>query len=313
MINRKNKMDAQTKVIYDNIYENAVMFLRRAIKELIAKPGEYLDKEHAVAACIFIQIATELGFKAYLIKKKSLSSILLKKHKNQDVNELFKAFEKGELKTKSFEELKNIIIAEDELFDQNRIEYINDFQRYRNQAIHFHLNLVKGDLYDLKYDLVYVLVHVIIPILTEINMDFETPSEFYQKYLDKEDYKTLIKFGPYVDEMKKVAANHSRLVYKCIECDERAYSIDNEICYCCNLQFFDAGEYVTCISCGAYNSIIFDHNNIAINDNIMNGLCLNCDVRPSVFKCPHCEMAIPFYDLAELNGTCYTSCEMQSI
>ena len=313
MNNRKNAMNEQTKVIYEQIYENAVMFLRKAIKELIAKPGEYLEKEHAVTACLFIQIAIELGFKAYLIRKKTLPSILLKKHKDQSLDELFKIFEKGDLKTKGFEELKQMIIAEGELFDQKRIFYINNFQRYRNQAVHWHLNLAKGDLYDLKYDLVYVLVHVIIPVLTEINLDFETPSEFYQKYLNKEDYKSLIMFKPYVEEMGRVAANNSQWVYRCIECGERTYSVDNEMCYCCNLQFFDAGEYVTCISCNAHKGVIFDHNNILLNDNIMDGLCLNCDVRPSVFKCPHCETAFPFYDLVELDGTCYTHCEMQSI
>nr|WP_184546130.1 hypothetical protein [Mucilaginibacter sp. FT3.2]MBB6231903.1 hypothetical protein [Mucilaginibacter sp. FT3.2] len=300
-------MDASTKLVYDNIYSNAVMFLRRAIKELIAHSGDHLEREQAVVACIFIQMSIELGFKAYLIKTCSLSSILLKKHKDQPIQELMEAFEQGKLKTKSFEDLKNIIIADEGLFDEERIQYINDFQDYRNQAVHFHLNLAPGDLFDLRYDLVYMLVHVVIPILTEINMDFETPSEFYENQLDKNDFKTLIKFRPYVEEMKKVAAEHSRLVYNCIECEERTYNVDNEMCYCCNLQFTDFGEYVTCISCKAPRSVIFDHNNIAINDNIMNGLCLNCGERPEVFKCPHCGVARAFYDKRELKMVC---CEM---
>ncbi len=204
-----------------------------------------------------------------------------------------------------------MIIADGYLFDEVGIDYINDFQRYRNQAVHFHLGLTNGDLYDLKYDLVYMLVHVIIPTLTEINLEFESPSEFYQNQLDKDDYKTLIKFPPYVSEMKKVAAQHAGLIYNCIECSEKTYSIDNEICYCCNLQFAGFGEYVNCISCMAPKSVIFDHNNIAINDHIMNGLCLNCGDRPSVFKCPTCDIATSFYSKEDLKETCFAiTCDM---
>lgn len=287
------------------------MFLKRAIKEIIATPGDYLPHEQAVVSCIFIQMAIELGFKAYLIKDKSLTIILQQKHIGKPMQEVFDSFVKGELKTKGFEELKRMIIADDQLFDDVGIGYINDFQRYRNQAVHLQLQLVEGDLFDLKYDLVYMLVHVIIPTLTKIDLDYESPSDFYKEHLDKEDFKTLIKFRPYVYEMEKVAAQHSKLVYHCIECDEKTYSVDNEICYCCNLQFFDAGEYVNCISCKAPKSVIFDHNNIAINSNIMNGLCLNCGERPEVFKCPDCGVAAAFYDKTELKETCYKSaCEM---
>jgi len=306
-------MDQQTKLIYDTVYGNAVLFLKRAIKELIATPGEYLPPEQAVVACVFIQMAIELGLKAYLIKNKSLSSILTNKHQGQTLQDIFTAFEKGDLKTKRFEDLKNMIIADGELFDDVGIGFINDFQRKRNQAVHFHLRLENGDLFDLKYDLVYMLVHVIIPTLTEINLDFESPSEFYANHLDKKDYKTLIKFRPYVMEMEKVAAEHARLVYRCIECEEKAYSVDNEMCYCCNLQYADFGEYVNCPICRAPRSVIFDHNNIAINDHVMNGLCLNCGARPSVFKCPDCDVATAFYGIDELDGTCYAQkCELQT-
>lgn len=303
-------MNTEIKQIYDKIYGNAVMFLRRAIKELINKQGDVLEREQAVVSCIFIQMAVELGLKAYLIKTKSLESILQGRHKNQFPQDLYRSFESGDLKTKTFEELKRIIVAEGQLFDQTQIDYINQFQRYRNQAVHFNLKLESSDLYDLKYELIYVLVRVIIPILTEINMDFESPSEFYQNNLDKEDYKTLVKYRPYVEEMQKVAAKHAFLVYDCIECGERTYSVDNEMCYCCNLQFADFGEYITCTACKAPRSLIFDHLNIKSNNNIMSGLCLNCQERPQVFKCPDCGIAFPFYAKSELEGTCYSKCEM---
>jgi HEPN domain-containing protein len=306
-------MDMETKLVYDNIYTNAVMFLRRAIKELITSSGDHLEREQAVIACIFIQMAVELGFKAYLIKTKSLTSILRDKHKKQTIEELLEEFEDGTLQTKTFEELKRMIVADDQLFDEERLEYINDFQRYRNQAVHFHLRLVQGDLFDLRYDLVYVLVHVVIPVLAEISLDIESPSDFYQECLDKNDYLTLIKFEPYVYEMKKVAEQHSQFVYHCIECNEKTYSVDNEICYCCNLQFVNAGEYVKCPACKTPKSVIFDHNNIAINENVMNGLCLNCGERCKVFKCPSCEVATPFYYEIDLQDTCYSNrCEMES-
>lgn len=302
-------MDKESKLIYDRIYENSVMFLRSAIKELITHNSDALENEQAIVSCIFMQMAFELGLKAYLIKTKSLAIILQDKHKNQSIETIYTAFEQGTLKTKSFEDLKKLVIADDELFNQTQIDYINRFQLYRNQAVHFNLNLESSDLYDLKYDLIYVLVYVIISILAEMNMDFESPSEFFDNHLDKEDYKTLISYRPYVEEMEKLAITHARLVYNCIECGERTYSVDNEMCYCCNLQFTDAGEYITCISCKKPQSLIFDHLNIASNGNLMNGLCLNCDERCEVFKCPKCGIAIPFYGKSELDGTCYTKCE----
>lgn len=303
-------MDAQTQVIYDRIFDNAVMFLRRAIKELIVHQKDHLEHEQAVVACIFMQMAIELGLKSYLIRTKSVFDILEDKYKNKSISYIANAFQNGTLKTKNFDELKNKVIVEDKLFNTTQKYYLSQFQRYRNQAVHFDLKLHNSDLYDLKYDLIYVLVHIIIAILTEMNMDFESPSEFFNNHLDKADYMTLISYRPYVEEMEKVARQHARLVYKCIECGERTYSVDNEMCYCCNLQFEGFGEYVSCISCEKPRSMIFDHLNIASNDNIMDGLCLNCDERCQVFKCPTCDYTIPFFSKNELKGTCYTKCDM---
>lgn len=183
------------------------------------------------------------------------------------------------------------------------------FQRYRNRLIHLNLPLEESDLFDLKYEFIYIIVHVIVTILTEI--DYMSSSDFYEKHLNNDDYKKLIKYKPYVEEMKLVAMKHSNFVYKCPKCNEKSFATDKEICYCCNLQLNGAIECIDCNSCNSPNCIIFDYLNIEINDNIINGLCLNCDETINIFKCPICNSILQFHNNEELeNNSCFPKCKM---
>jgi len=101
--------------------------------------------------------------------------------------------------------------------------------------------------------------------------------------------------------MEKLAIENNGTAYYCPECYKKTYSPAINLCYCCNLNYSDAVEYTNCPACDAHNSVIFDPLNIELNNNVMNALCLNCDTKMSVFRCPKCEEVYPFFLEDELD------------
>jgi hypothetical protein len=255
-------------------------------------------------------MSLELGLKAFLIKKSGIKTILKENYQPHTIDNIFESFENNTLQTKRYEDLKNHI-KQNQLtsFGNNHFDHLTQFQLFRNKIVHLNLNLQPADLYDLKYESIYAIVHLIVPLLSELTFDFETPSEFYAEYLDDSQYKRLIDFPHYVEEMEKVAKEFTGYAYECPECYKHTYSPENGICYCCNLKFIDAAEYLNCKMCAAKKAVIFDPLNIELNANMINGLCLNCGDRPNVFKCPHCDFKRTFYGKDELNDTCFEGCK----
>ena len=100
--------------------------------------------------------------------------------------------------------------------------------------------------------------------------------------------------------MQKLASTFTGFNYYCPECNQKAYSPVNNLCYCCNLKYEDAIEYTNCIVCNENESIIFDPLNIAINNHVLNGLCLQCDTKVLVHKCPKCKNTYSFFEKEEL-------------
>jgi hypothetical protein len=301
-------MDTLTQKIYDTVYGNAVLFLRRGIKETIH--SKVFDREAGIVSCLFVQMSVELALKAYLIKRDSVYAILDDKMQQKDISAIFAKFEADTLHTKRFQDLKLALVARNfNWLTDKHIQHFDAFQKRRNKLVHLNLSLDDPqELSDLKLGLIYVVVHVLVPLLAEISFDYQTPSEFYEENLDKKDYLKLIDFLPYIKEMEKLAKEYSLYVYPCPDCHKKTFSTAAEICYCCNLSFVNAGEYTDCKNCDSRHAVLFDHLNIGLHDNIMNGLCLNCEDRPQVFKCPECEATTTFYGKPELNGTCYEGC-----
>lgn len=298
-------MTENEEKIYDTIYNNSIIFLKRGIKETFLLTN-YTEDEYNVEAglfsSLFIQMSIELALKAFLIKEKGIKTILQKRYKNKSDEEILNLFTNDKLHTKRFQDLKDIIIKEEYLtgFSENHFVQLDQFQQFRNKIVHLNLFLGNADIYDLRYEITFVIVHIIIPLLTELNIEIETPTEFYAKYLDKTTLSKLLDFPPYVEEMEKLAENFGGNVYYCPECYKKTFSTENNICYCCNLNFKYAVEYVDCPSCNSKKSIVFDCLNIGDNNNIITGLCLNCDTKINVFKCPKCEEAYAYYFEDEL-------------
>lgn len=298
-------MTEQERKIYDTIFKNAVLFLNRGIGEILThndRKDSPLDGEIGIVSTLFIQMSIELALKAFLIKEQGVRSILLGRYQNKTEEYIFEKFENNTLHTKKYNDLKQILIDNEGLiwFSETDFDHLIQFQQFRNKLVHLNLFLGEADLYDLKYESIYVIVHIIVPLLSEISFEFETPSEFYETHLNKEEYKKLVSFHPYVEEMEKLAKDFTGLNYYCPECYQKTYSPENSLCYCCNLNFDNAAEYTSCIVCKEKKSVIFDPHNIAINNHVINGLCLSCESKIMVHKCPECEMAYSFFSKDEL-------------
>lgn len=301
------------KTIFETIFDNSLMFLKRGMAEILSyevNAKNNINKESGIISSLFTQMSIELALKAFLIKEKGLSSILSDNYSSCTEFEILKSFKNNELHTKQYGVLKNILISNERLtwFSDIHYEHLQNFQSKRNKIVHFNLFQTDDDLCELKYEIVYVIVHIIVPLLTNISFEFETPTSFYNTYLDKQDYQKLISFPPYVIEMEKIAKKYTGFNYYCPICFKKTYSPLNSLCYCCNLNYEYVVEYTDCILCKAKNSVIFDPYNIAINNHVMPGICLNCDMKMDVHKCPKCEMKYAFFSISELKGCTPQKC-----
>ncbi|QBA19750.1 hypothetical protein EU348_00640 [Chryseobacterium indologenes] len=289
-------MDTYTQEIYSTIYKNAVLFLKRGIKEIIQNDRKIFDPEIAIMSCLYIQTSIELSLKAYLIKEVDITAIL-KSNKSLSNENLLEKFKQNHLKTKTYEELKTILNDKRDLvfFSDVHFEHLTRFQLYRNKLIHLNLFLSDDEIINLKKELIFAVTHLLMPLLTDISFEFESPSEFYEEYLDKEDFDKLISFRPYIDEMHNMAIKYSGLAYECINCFNRTFSPNNEKCYCCNLDLFNAAGYINCDACEGKKAVVYDTLNIHDNDHSINGLCMKCGNKMMVYECPDCEVKFTYY------------------
>ena len=300
----RKPMSEDEEKIYQTVYGNAILFLKRAIKEILSQenPNETFDVEIGIVSSLFVQMTIELALKAFLIKNTGIRTILKQQYKDKSDDDILASFEKNELHTKKYNDLKKALIDNENLvwFDQIHIAHLDQFQQFRNKLIHLNLFLEYDDLVDLKGETIFVIIHILIPLLTEISFEFETPTEFYEKYLTKKDFQKLISFPPYVEEMERIANEYSDIVYECPRCSKKTYSPENNLCYCCNLNYTHGVEYTECNVCHNQGSVIFDPLNIEFNGHIMHGLCLACGNKPEVFKCPVCKTKVSFFLKDEL-------------
>lgn len=298
------------EILTKKIRGNSWLFLRRAIRELIThddRNDNELSKETAVIATTFIQMSFELSIIAYFIKSCGIQGIVNGKAASLDTKAILSKFENNDLQTIPFNKLKERAVKEIGLL-RDHIEIIEDFQRMRNKLVHLNYEYRDGDLYDLKYDLIFFLVHIIIPILAE---EYSNPSEAISLNLDSKNFKDLLKFPIYANEMHKIAINHSDYVYKCVHCDNESLAVDFPYAYCysCCDNFIGVG-FIDCPYCKSEYSMIYDTLNIdGQPDRTIRGLCLKCDTDDLVYHCDKCDTIIALEgDISEERcyyGFCY--------
>ncbi len=303
-------MDIHIQEIYNTIYTNAILFLKRGIKEIIKNGRSISDTEQAIISCFYIQTSIELSLKTYMVKEIDIYSIS-ENNRNLSPKLLLEKFKKNQLKTKTYDQLKKSLKKNKNLtfFKDNHFKHLDKLQMYRNRLVHLNLFLSEADMTNLQKELIFAVTQLLIPLLTDISFEFETPTEFYEEHLDERDYRNLILFRPYINEMHNIAIEYSGLAYECLRCNQRTFSPNTEICYCCNLQLFESAGYIDCDVCNSKKAIIYDTLNIHVenNDHSINGLCMNCGDKMMVYDCAECEGKFSFYgkpDFAEKICNC---------
>ncbi|MFT5821860.1 MAG: hypothetical protein ACI8ZM_003116 [Crocinitomix sp.] len=281
--------------IYEKVYENSIVFLKDGINRLVNEDtsnSDHIKHDLLMLTCTSFQISIELAIKALIIERAGIKNILHTKHQSLSIIEIEKLFLTNKLTTRKFEEQKNFIKSKNFIEGLNRDDFkkITEFQDYRNKIVHFSYNFEAGDFFDLKYDLISYLIHIIFKILLSKKHEDIKPSAFLANKLGKDLLDGLIHYVPYVQEMEKLATYLSEKVFKCIDCYNRTYSQDEEYCYCCNFIGVDY-TLINCDYCHEKESVIYDNLNIRLNNNMMRGLCLNCDRDSIIFKCHKCQNA----------------------
>jgi len=301
--------------IYSSLKENSIFFLKRGIRELnehTSNNTTSLTVEGAKISYLFLQTALELAIKAYLIKFGDIDSIIFKKKNKVNIplntEDLRMMFEKGKLKFISLESLKQFIVDK---LNNEQLSSIEDFQKFRNETLHFSPNFVEEDLFDFNYDFIYFIVHVILPILSDFNHDEHAASASYQKILNHTDFLNLIDLPIYIEKMRAMAKEESSNVFHCPNCWKETFGIEEGRCYCCTFEDFDNIQlgYADCIKCRASSSVVYNKLNIRDNDDIwVNSKCLNCKDCLEVFRCPNCEEAYAFEIENDLNKCTPKNC-----
>ncbi|MCX6246851.1 MAG: hypothetical protein NTW10_03870 [Bacteroidetes bacterium] len=277
---------------YKMLYNNSIVFLKDGIERLVNKDRgdeDLIDHDLLALTCTSFQISLELAIKALIIERDGIRCILNSKQQKLGDEEIESLLKENKLNTLDFEAQKNFIKSKNYIQDLSRDEFnvIEEFQLYRNRIVHFSFKFCEGDLFDLKYDIIYYLIHVIFKVLLSRKHQDEKPSEFLEYSLGSPLHKRLMHYPPYVYAMEKLARDNSDQVFKCIVCNNRTFSQDEDYCYCCNFST-ELYSMIDCDYCGAKRSVIYDNLDIELNNNEMKGLCLNCDNDGIVFQCPKC-------------------------
>lgn len=283
------------KVAYKRLYQNAIVFLKDGIERLVNKDNgddDYIEHDLLTLTCSSFQISLELAIKALVIERVGIRSILNKKQQVLSDAEIEKLFIQNKLKTLDFDTQKNFIKSKNYIQDLDKEDFktIEEFQIYRNRIVHFSYKFYEDDLYDLKYDIIYYLIHIIFKVLLSKRYQDEKPSEFLQHHLGQNLHKKLINYSPYIYAMEALAKENSIKVFKCIVCNNRTLSREENYCYCCNFISYDF-TMINCDFCKEKRSVLYDNLNIHLNSHITKGLCLNCDEDGIIYECPNCGLA----------------------
>ncbi|MCW7471715.1 hypothetical protein [Leptospira kanakyensis] len=275
-------------------HKNSIIFLTKVIELLnnSSDNSKELPYENTVIATVFIQMSLELAIKFAIIRNNGIRSILNdKKQTLLDDESLYNLFIENKLKVKEFDNLKNYIKTNENIFylKKNSILLIEKFQLFRNKLVHLHYNFTNRELDYLKSELIEIIVHIIIVLL--YTKDFTSPSEFYINILTKDTFKKLISNRLYINEMYNLASANNSKVFNCIFCNNKTLGMSEFICYSCLTEYDNKNIYgfTDCVFCKTQKSVIYDRLNISNNDHITKGLCLKCDIESLVYECSICE------------------------
>ncbi|MDF2934520.1 MAG: hypothetical protein K0R36_3851 [Chryseobacterium sp.] len=286
-------MTINEEKIYSDLQNNSFVFFRDFIERITNKDNQnedYISKELVALSIASLQISIELAFKALVIKKCGLLSLMSTQNPPKSIEELYSDFLNNSIKVLTFERIKTFSKTNNlvDNLDDDDYEIITEFQKYRNGIVHLSFNFDENDYFDLKYDIIYFVVNILIKILCSGDESIK-PSEFLEYNLGSEYHKRLVNYRPYISAMEKLAIENSFTVYDCIACSNKTYAKDDDYCYACN--FVGIIEHFrNCEFCDEKRSMIYDGLNLELNNNETKAYCLNCQNDTYIFLCPECEV-----------------------
>ncbi|MBY3101170.1 hypothetical protein HFO69_26240 [Rhizobium laguerreae] len=273
--------------VADSVRANSAVFLRRAAAELVADYSYNdapLEQERAAVVTAFTQMSLELALVSFLIRNNGIRCLIQGASSLTD-QEIEERWKNNTLRTQRFEDNKKL------LEETSRGVYhffeglIDDFQRKRNNIVHFHYSFDDADLYDVKYEAASILVHLVSKLMYGHEDSVDYPEKL-KGLLSDDLFSALIRFPPYVHHVAEIAAENSNKVLTCIECDQTTFSDLEMKCFACTFEY-PHGYLIDCPSCDE-TAVLFDNLNIDINDSVP-ALCLSCGIRSSAFQCKECE------------------------
>lgn len=281
-------MDFECKFI-DVLFRNAVYFLDEAIGYINLGVTE---KRNMVLSVVNMQLAMELALKASLADNFGLRKILVKKQADLSDEELECLFEQNNLKIKGYDSLKNFTkTSEGNIeaynFERTEYEYMERFEKYRNQILHSSYVFSDEECSQMEKDLIHVFVHIL-GILMSDRTDCEY-RKFVQEYLNQNEYSKILDNPVYCHELQNFLQEEYDKLYECPHCHAKTVT-PYKFCVSCLTDFNiseDIYAFVKCGWCGE-KMVICDALNIEYNNNYAKGLCLNCGEDTTVYKCPKC-------------------------
>jgi len=300
--------------LYNKVEHNSLLFLEEGVKKLMEGNCQVDITDAMVLACTNIQISLELAMRAYILKNKGLEYIIDKKQKEKNTDEeIEKLYAENRLKVIEFETMKNQLKEKDaSVFKKEDFQIIDEFQIYRNKLVHFCCQLEKDETRKMRERLMYYVVRVVLCLLYD-NYDDKRPAEYFEEILGWDFFRILNNDQGYIRAIEQLAKERADEIGRCPICFKKAYSVDEELCYFCNIQPQN-GEWgrTDCLECGKKNMVIYDRLNIHVkgNQHSISGMCQNCDSRPEIFECPKCGqtywMYSDTYDWMCYDGHCTT-------
>jgi hypothetical protein len=291
------------------IRENARLFLKRAIQELVSDPSsneKALTEEQAIMAVSLIQSCFELSVVALFIERSGLAGIVNKGDTGCTEEELLKKFEDNDLSTKNFNVLKEQLVQSYGLMDKdNDIALIDDFQRMRNKVMHLKFHFDEGDRFDLQFELIYFITRVIIPILDEEEIN---PAQVLKELMGSDGFRKLVAYPAYRLQAHRIALCWTPVVHDCMKCGCNSLGVDydDSKCYACCASYHGT-KFIDCQACKAEQSVIYDNLNITSQpQRIINGRCLRCQISALVHACQVCDRH-DWYDDVDQQDTCTPS------
>lgn len=275
-----------SREIHRSLIQNSTIFLDQSISAINSGLSRYNNK---LIAIVNMQMALELALKAQLIKRIDIRNILHRDHATLTDDEIACKYENNTLKVKEFEQLKNYAKSNN-MFDLAKLEYryIEVFQEYRNQLVHFNHVFTETEDKNIEQDIFYVLINILSTILDDILLTDEHSD--LENTIILEHYDRLLNNTKYQEKLKSYLENKGETLSYCPICSKELLT-PSKICMGCfsvirsNRPGFG---YTHCKYCNNHSSVIFDTLNLNINGGIGPGLCLKCKSDTTIFACPEC-------------------------